>query len=292
MIPKEILQQIRRIQFRTNRLVNDVFAGKYESIFKGRGMEFCEVREYQVGDEIRQIDWNVTARYGKPFVKRFSEERELTIMILVDMSGSEIFGTKKRSKVELGAEIAAVIAFSAMKNNDKVGLLIFTDKVEKFIPAKKTITHVLRIIRETLYYKPLSKGTNITLALEYLYRIQKKRSIVFLISDFIDENYDHALKVVSKKHDLIAIKISDFREYSIPPIGYIELKDNETGENIVIDARDFYAQKNFNEICLKEENRIKETFKKCNIDFISVTTDKSYIEPLMKFFYIRSRRFR
>jgi uncharacterized protein (DUF58 family) len=292
MIPKEILKKIRKIQFQTNRLVNDIFAGRYQSIFKGRGMEFVEVREYQPGDEVRQIDWNVTARYGKPFVKRFSEERELTIMILIDISGSEIFGSKDKTKVELATEIAALLAFSALKNNDKVGLLMFTDKIEKFIPAKKSITHVLRIIREVLYFKPSSKGTDIALALEYLYRVQKKKAIVFLISDFIGENYEHALKVISKKHDVIGIKIADLREKVLPPVGYISVRDNETGKNIIIDTKDFYCQKKFNEFCQREENRIKEIFNKCNIDFISVTTDKSYIEPLMKFFYIRSRRFR
>jgi len=292
MIPKEILKKIRKIQFQTNRLVNDIFAGRYQSIFKGRGMEFVEVREYQPGDEVRQIDWNVTARYGKPFVKRFSEERELTIMILIDISGSETFGSKDKTKVELATEIAALLAFSALKNNDKVGLLMFTDKIEKFIPAKKSITHVLRIIREALYFKPSSKGTDIALALEYLYRVQKKKAIVFLISDFIGENYEHALKVISKKHDVIGIKIADLREKVLPPVGYISVRDNETGKNIIIDTKDFYCQKKFNEFCQREENRIKEIFNKCNIDFISVTTDKSYIEPLMKFFYIRSRRFR
>jgi len=292
MIPKEILKKIRKIQFQTNRLVNDIFAGRYQSIFKGRGMEFVEVREYQPGDEVRQIDWNVTARYGKPFVKRFSEERELTIMILIDISGSETFGSKDKTKVELATEIAALLAFSALKNNDKVGLLMFTDKIEKFIPAKKSITHVLRIIREALYFKPSSKGTDIALALEYLYRVQKKKAIVFLISDFIGENYEHALKVISKKHDVIGIKIADLRETVLPPVGYISVRDNETGKDIIIDTGDFYSQKKFNELCQREENRIKEIFNKCNIDFISVTTDKSYIEPLMKFFYIRSRRFR
>jgi len=292
MIPKEILKRIRKIQFQTNRLANDIFAGRYQSIFKGRGIEFSEVREYQPGDEVRQIDWNVTARYGRPFVKRFSEERELTIMILIDISGSEIFGSKDKTKVELATEIAALLAFSALKNNDKVGLLMFTDKIEKFIPAKKSITHVLRIIREALYFKPSSKGTDIALALEYLYRVQKKKAIVFLISDFIGENYEHALKVISKKHDVIGIKIADLRETVLPPVGYISVRDNETGKDIIIDTGDFYSQKKFNELCQREENRIKEIFNKCNIDFISVTTDKSYIEPLMKFFYIRSRRFR
>ncbi|MFN3967109.1 MAG: DUF58 domain-containing protein [Endomicrobiia bacterium] len=292
MIPKEVLRQIRRIQIKTNRLVNDIFAGQYGSIFKGRGMEFSEVREYQPGDEIKTIDWNVTARYGHPFVKKFIEERELTIMLLIDMSASEFFGTRNKIKSEIITEIASVIAFSAIKNFDKVGMIIFTDIIEKYIPPKKTLTHILRIIRETLYFSPKNKGTNIKLALEYLYHVQKKKSIVFLISDFIDSGYEHALKIVAKKHDLIAISITDRREKEISSVGFLEVFDSETGEMLTIDTRDKTLLEKYRNLYKAEFDRKREMFSKAKIDFIQIDTDKPYIEPLLKFFYMRARRFR
>ena len=293
MIPKEILQQIKRIQIRTGRLVNDVFAGQYGSIFKGRGMEFSEVREYQPGDEIRTIDWNVSARYGKPFVKKYTEERELTIMLLVDMSRSEHFGTKDKTKSEIAAEIASVLAFSAVKNNDKVGMIIFTDKIEKYVAPKKTITHILRLISEILYFKPENTGTDITGALEYFYRVQKKRSTVFLISDFIDlRGYEHALKVAARKHDVVAINITDPREAEIPAGYFIELADSETGKKIVVDARDKKKARQFTELIRAEQQKRKELFSKSKVDYIAVNTHESYVDPLLKFFYMRERRFR
>ncbi|MBU0951455.1 MAG: DUF58 domain-containing protein [Elusimicrobia bacterium] len=293
MIPKEILKQIKRIQIRTGRMVNDVFAGQYSSVFKGRGMEFSEVREYQPGDEVRTIDWNVSARYGRPFVKKFTEERELTIMLLVDMSRSEKFGTKDKTKEEIAAEIASVLAFSAVKNNDKVGMIIFTDKIEKYIPPKKTITHILRIISEILYYKPENTGTDITVALEYLCRVQKKRATVFIISDFIDpKGYAHALRVAGRKHDLVAITLTDKREENIPAGYFYELTDGETGQRVVIDARNQDKVNEFIELARQERVKKEQLFKKSKIDFIPISTDKPYADPLLKFFYMRERRFR
>jgi uncharacterized protein (DUF58 family) len=295
MIPKEILKQIRRIQIRTNRLVNDVFAGRYGSVFKGRGMEFSEVREYQPGDEIRFIDWNVTARYGRPFVKKFTEEREMTIMLLVDMSASQSFGSDNKTKAEAAAEIASLIAFSAIKNNDKVGMIIFTNKVEKYVPPAKTPTHILRIIREILFFKPAGRGTDISGALEYFFEVQKKRAVAFLISDFIDSGYTHAARLVAKKHDLVAISVSDRREFSLPSGSFIEVTDNETGENAVLDLRASAAVGAFEREAEQAEARRKEMFAKSGIDYVPAPADDrrgGYVEPLLKFFYARARRFR
>ncbi|OGS20082.1 MAG: hypothetical protein A2252_08625 [Elusimicrobia bacterium RIFOXYA2_FULL_39_19] len=292
MIPKEILKQIKRIQIRAGRLVNDVFAGQYSSVFKGQGMEFSEVREYQPGDEVRSIDWNVTARYGHPYVKKFTEERELTIMLLVDMSASEHFGTQDKTKSEIAAEIASILAFSAVKNNDKVGMIIFTDTVEKYIPPKKTITHILRIISEILYYKPRQKGTNIKQALEYLYKVQKKRATVFLISDFLDAGYEHALRVAAKKHDLVALSISDRREENIPAGCFLDITDSETGARITIDARDKGKVEAYAKEVLSRRKKREETFSKSKVDYIQINAETSYIKPLLKFFYMRERRYR
>jgi len=216
VIPKELLKQIRRIQIRTSHLVNDVLAGQYESVFKGQGMEFKEVREYQPGDDIRSIDWNVTARTGRPFVKLFTEERELTVMLVVDVSGSGIFGSQEKLKNEMAAELCALLAFSAIKNNDKVGLIMFTGDVEKYVPPKKGRPHVLRVIREVLYYEPVNRGTDLVAALEFLNRVTTRRCVVFLVSDFMAEGYEKVLRVVSKRHDVIAVTITDPREEALP----------------------------------------------------------------------------
>src|SRR3989338_7336169 len=245
MIPKEILKKIKRIEIRTGRLVNDVFAGEYESVFKGRGMEFHEVREYVQGDDIRSIDWNVTARAGHPYVKKFIEERELTVIIMADMSGSGNFGTRNKMKSELMAEIGAVLSFSAIKNNDKVGLLLFTDRVEKFIPPKKGRPHVLRVIRELLYYKPESRKTSINSALEYLGKVLKKRAVIFLMSDFIDTGYEKLLGILNKRHDIIGISISDPREKDLINIGLVKFEDAETGEILYLDTADDILKKEF-----------------------------------------------
>lgn len=292
MIPKEIIQKIRRIEIKTGRLVSDVFSGQYESVFKGRGMEFSEVREYEPGDDIRTIDWNVTARYGKPFVKKFIEERELTVMLLVDASASGRFGTSERMKEELAAELAAVLAFSAIKNNDKVGMIIFTDRVEKYIMPKKGRTHILRIISEILFFKPAHKNTDITSALEYLNEVAKRKSVVFLISDFIGQGFEKALGITNKKHDVIAMTITDPREKELPAIGFIELEDSESGEYIMIDTRDKGMRDNYAGLSMKRIEDRKKLFRRMGLDNVDFYTDKPYVEPLIRFFEMRARRFR
>ena len=292
MIPKEILKKVRQIEIRTGRLVNDVFAGEYESVFKGRGMEFHEVREYVPGDDIRSIDWNVTARSGHPYVKKFVEERELTVIIMADMSGSGSFGTRNKMKAELMAEIGAVLSFSAVKNNDKVGLLLFTDKVEKFIPPKKGRPHVLRVIRELLYYKPESRKTSISSAVEYLGKVLKKRAVIFLISDFMDTGYEKLLGILNKRHDIIGISISDPREKDMPDIGLVKFEDAETGEILYLDTSDDLLKKELAEKRSDLLNARNRAFRSIGVDSISISTDRPYIDPLIIFFRMRAKRFR
>lgn len=292
MIPKEILKNVKRIEITTRGLVNDVFSGEYHSVFKGRGMEFAEVREYQIGDDIRTIDWNVTARMRHPYVKVFDEERELTVMLLVDASSSGEFGTVKKMKGEIATEICALLAFSAIKNNDKVGLIIFTDTIEKFVPPKKGKSHVLRVIRELLYHEPKGTRTNISNALEYFSRVISRRSVAFLVSDFQDKGYDKALQIANKRHDLVAITIVDPREIALPNVGFMELEDAETGEIILIDTTNASFRSEFareTELDLLER---KKLFQSINIDHIDIRTDHPYVEPLMKFFRMRAKRFR
>jgi uncharacterized protein (DUF58 family) len=290
MIPKEILKKVKRIEITTRGLVNEVFSGEYHSVFKGRGMEFAEVREYQMGDDIRSIDWNVSARMANPYVKVFDEERELTVVLMVDVSSSGNFGTNEQMKGEVAAELSAVLAFSAIKNNDKVGLIIFSDKIEKFIPPRKGKQHVLRVIREILYYKPEEAQTDMNVALEYLSRVIKRRSIVFLISDFLTENYQKALQVANNKHDIIAINILDPREVDLPNVGFIELEDAETGEIIVVDTSSPAIRNRF--FSESEENRLirEKFFKSIGVDNINIYTNKSYVEPITRFFRMRARR--
>lgn len=292
MIPTEILKKVEQIEIQTRGLVNDVFSGEYHSVFKGRGMEFSEVREYQYGDDIRTIDWNVSARIGHPYVKVFEEERELTVMLLIDVSSSGEFGTVERMKGEIAVEICALLAFSAIKNNDKVGLIIFTDKIEKYVPPKKGKQHVLRVLRELLYFEPEAKKTNISVALEYLSNVVRKRSIVFLISDFISEDFSRALKIVNKKHDVVAINITDPREKELPDVGFIELEDAENGEIITLDSTDSELRNLYYTYNQKQKEDRDRLFKSMNVDFIDISTDKSYIEPLIKFFRMRAKRFR
>lgn len=292
MIPKEILKKVRQIEIRTGRLVNDVFAGKYESVFKGRGMEFHEVREYVPGDDIRSIDWNVTARTGHPHVKKFVEERELTILLMADMSGSGYFGSAEKMKRDVMAEIGALLAFSAIKNNDKVGLLLFTDKVEKFIAPKKGRPHVLRVIRELLYHKAKGKKTSINTALEYLGKVLKKKTVVFLISDFIDSGYEKLLRILNKRHDIIGISISDPRETHLPSIGLLEFEDAETGERLYLDSSDDFLR---NELKKRRDSFVEsrnKAFKSMSVDSVDISTDRSYIKPLILFFRTRAKRFR
>jgi len=290
MLPKEIIKKIRRIQITTNRMVSDVFAGEYQSVFKGRGMEFDEVREYQAGDEVRDIDWNVTARYGRPFIKKFVEEREQTVMLLVDASGSSRFGSRDRFKSELAAELCAVLAFSAIRNKDKVGLIIFTDRIEKFVPPAKGSRHVLRVIREVLYFQPEGEGTDITLALEYLNRVTRRRSITFLVSDFEAEGYEKALTIANKRHDMIAVMVKDPRERELPPVGLINLRDAETGEDCLVDTSDANLQRRYREDAEREEEETVKLFRGSGIDFIRVSTDQPYVPELMRFFKRRERK--
>ncbi len=292
MIPKEILKKVKRLEITTRAMVNDVFSGEYHSVFKGRGIAFSEVREYQIGDDIRTIDWNVTARTGQPFVKVFDEERELTVMLMVDASSSGEFGTFERMKGEIAVEICALLAFSAIKNNDKVGLIIFTDKVEKFVPARKGKTHVLRVLRELLYFKPEDKKTDISGALDYLNRVTRRKSVVFLVSDFISEDFEKSLRVANRRHDVVAINMVDPRELELPKAGFIQLEDAETGEQIMLDTSSAEVRMQFESKTRDAMLARDRLFKSMNVDYINIFTDQSYAEPLMRFFRMRAKRFR
>jgi uncharacterized protein (DUF58 family) len=291
MLPKEILKKIRRIEIRTKKLVNDLFSGEYHSTFKGQGMEFEEVRQYEPGDDIRLIDWNVTARTGYPHIKKFKEERELSVVLLVDASSSGKFGTRERFKSETAAELGALLAFSAIKNNDKVGLIIFTDKIEKFVPPQKGKGHVLRLIREILYFQPEGVGTDIGSAMEYFNKVIKRKSVVFLISDFLSEDYSKPLQIANRKHDLVAVKISDPRESSFEDVGMIELEDAETGEVYMIDTGSKEFRREFAARADEDIERLKREFQLINLDFINIRTDQSYIIPLINFFKMREKRY-
>ena len=297
MIPEEIFKKVRQIHIRTSHMVQDVLAGQYESVFKGQGMEFQEVREYQPGDDIRTIDWNVTARTGRPFVKKFVEERELTVMLVVDLSGSLHFGTVDRSKAELAAELCAVIAFSAITNNDRVGLIIFTDRIEKFIPPKKGRRHVLRLISDVLSFTPEGHGTDIVTALEYLSKVTTRKTVSFLVSDFSgqsgdepDIDYQRALRLASKRHDVIAVTISDPREMEFPRLGIMEFQDAETGETILLDLASHRARAQFQRLAAKQIQQRDSLFRSTGVDTINVHTDEPYIGELLKFFRMREKR--
>ncbi len=290
MLDKELLKQVRQIEIRTKGLVNQVFSGEYHSVFKGRGMEFAEVREYQFGDDIRNIDWNVTARFGHPFIKVFEEERELTVMLLVDMSGSQVFGSGEKTKQQIAAEISAILAFSALKNNDKVGLLLFTDTIEKYVSPRKGRSHVLRIIRELLSFEPRGNKTDIKSALEYFNHAVKKRCIVFLISDFIDDNYERILKIVGKKHDLVGVVLNDPRESVLPKAGLIKFRDAETGKIRYIDSSDRRTQTWFAAQYIRRMEQRKALFLRSRLDSVTINTGDSYIKPLVDFFKMREKR--
>ena len=290
MIPKKILQKVRRIEIKTRGLVNDLFGGEYHSIFKGRGMTFSEVREYNPGDDIRLIDWNVTARTGSPFVKVFEEERELTVFLVVDISASGEFGSGSQLKRDYGAEVASVLGFSAIKNNDKVGLILFSDRVEKYIIPKKGKSHVLRVIRELLYTVPEGSKTSIKVALDYLLKVAKRKCVVFLISDFLDEGYLRSLKIANKKHDLITIQLLDPAELELPDMGLLKVEDPETNESFWIDTSSKKSMKRLSkEISIKQSNFRKE-IKKSGIDLISMSTNEDFVDPLMSFFKSRENR--
>ncbi len=290
MIPKETLQKIKKIHIRTNYLVNDIVAGEYESAFRGRGMEFQEVREYAPGDDIRDIDWNVTARMGHPYIKLYREERELTMMLLVDVSSSGLFGTVRQFKNELAAELASVIAFAAVKSNDKVGLVIFSDQVEKYIPPKKGRSHVWRVIKEVLEHQPRAAGTDIVGALNYLNTVCRRRAVVFLISDFIAHGYEHALRVTNKKHDVIAIHVVDPREQELPNVGIVALEDAETGDTLLVDTADKEVRSAFRALARQQNEQRIATFRAGRIDYLDIRTDTPYLDTLLRFFRMREKR--
>jgi uncharacterized protein (DUF58 family) len=290
MIPKEVIRKIRRIQITTSRKVTDVFAGKYQSVFKGSGMEFDEVRNYNPGDEIRSIDWNVTARMGHPFVKKFVEERELTIMILLDVSMSEKYGTVGSLKSEIAAELCSVIAFSATQNNDKVGMITFTDRVEKFIPPRKGLRHVLRVIREGLYNTPSGIGTDIKNVLEHLNRVSTRRTITFVISDFICGGYAKTLAITNKRHDVIAVTLTDPSEIKLPSAGIVRLEDAETGSIFDVDTSSDEATKMYSKAASDFLKKRTDIFKEAGVDNVDIRTDTSYVEPLIRFFRRRRKR--
>jgi len=292
MLPEEIIRKIRGIELRTKRLVNDVFSGEYHSVFKGRGIEFAEVREYGIGDDVRLIDWNVTARMGHPYIKTFDEERELTVMLLVDASGSGLFGSRGMLKEELAAEVSAVLAFSAIKNSDRVGLMMFTDGIELFIPPQKGRKHVLRVIREILYFKPRGTRTNVNAAIEHVNRMLKRKSIVFLISDFLDTGFEAALSIAAQKHDLIAVSIEDEREEFLNDSGVLALEDAETGEICYVNTSSEKLRKEYRLFMENRRARLSESFRRNGVDQILLRTDRPYENELVRFFRKRMRQFR
>ena len=292
MIPREILKQVRRVEIATRGLVNEVFSGEYHSVFKGRGMNFAEVRAYQYGDDIRSIDWNVTARTGTPFVKVFDEERELTVMLVVDVSASGDFGSRSRMKGEVAVEICAVLAFSAITNNDKVGLIIFSDRIEKFVPPRKGRRHGLRVLRELLYFQPEGRGTDVAGALGYLARVVRRRAVVFVVSDFFDTGYQKALAVAGRRHDTIVIRMGDPRERELPAVGYIELEDAETGEQLTVNLSDAAFREAFERDVTETRTALEREFRKTGVDVVEISTDRPYADRLMRFFRQRAKRFR
>jgi len=290
MIPKELAKKIRYLQIYTTKAVNDVLAGEYHSVFKGRGMEFDEVREYTPGDEIRTIDWNVTARMGSPYVKRYVEERELTVLFLVDLSASGSFGSREKLKNEVAAELCALLAFSAIKNNDKVGLIVFTGVIEMFIPPKKGVSHVLRLIRDVLDFKPRQTRTNITEALDFLGRITHRRAVVFLVSDFLASGYEKRLRVAARRHDLIAISVTDPRERELPDVGLIDVEDAETGEIVTLDTGSRRARTQFEALGRERDAKLRQSLHSMAIDHIGVVTGRDYVRDLVGFFRMREGR--
>lgn len=286
----ELLKKVRKIEIKTRGLSNQIFSGEYHTAFKGRGMAFSEVREYMPGDDIRAIDWNVTARFNSPYVKVFEEEREMTVMLIVDMSGSKDFGTKEKMKRELITELCAVLSFSAIQNNDKIGVILFSDQIELFISPKKGKSHILRIIRELIEFTPEHRKTNISHALKYLNNVIKKRSIAFLISDFMDTNYEEALKIANRKHDVVGIRIYDKRENELPDVGLIKVQDAESGELRWLDTSDHKVRVSYKASALKFEDNLKKVLNRSGVDFTSVATHESYITPLVNLFKKREGR--
>jgi uncharacterized protein (DUF58 family) len=287
MLPREIIKKIRRIEIHTRHIVNELLAGQWNSAFKGRGIEFEEVRPYQIGDDVRAIDWNVTARHGRPFVKLFREEREMAVMLLVDLSASQSLGTHWQTKRELVTELSATIAFSAIKSNDKVGLTLFTDGIEKFVPPRKGTRHVLRIIRELLYCEPMGQGTSLRRALEHLNRTASRRTVVFLVSDFQDAGYERALKIARRKHDVIPLVVADEREFKMPKLGLVRLRDAETGKTIALDTFSKANRRAYEELRRRQAAERDELFRKLQLDPIHIYTGEDFVEPLKRFFHRR-----
>lgn len=292
MLSKEILKKVRKIQYKISRISNEMISGQYTSVFKGAGIEFDEVREYIPGDDIRSIDWNVTARSGAPYIKRFAEERELTVMLLIDLSGSQRFGSVESLKSELAAEISALLAFLAIKNNDKVGLLIFTDTCEKYLPAHKGRRHVLRVIREILGYEPSGTETKIEEALKFANKVLKQRSIIFLISDFMDDNFEKIMGSVAHRHDLVAVRLRDPKESELPRLGLIEFQDNETGRKVLVDTSSEHVRQMVRAEAERQDQSLTRLFLRNKVDLIDIQTDRPYLEPIQRFFKLRERRMR
>jgi uncharacterized protein (DUF58 family) len=290
MDPKELLKSVRRIEIRTSHLVNDALAGQYHSAFRGRGMEFEEVRPYAMGDDVRTIDWNVSARYGEPFVKVFREERELTVLLVVDVSASQEFGTVRRFKRELVAELGATLAFSAIKNNDKIGLLLFTDRVEKLVPPRKGTGHVLRVIRELLAYEPQGRGTDVAAALDHVNRIARRRSVVFVVSDFQAAGYEQPLRIAKRRHDVILIDVADPAERGLPSVGLVELVDNETGRRVVVDTASRRWRRRHAEETARSAQTRAALLRQMKVDVIELRTGAPIVEPLVRFFRRRETR--
>ncbi len=290
MLSEELLQKIQRFHFKTRRLANDLFAGQYESAFKGQGIEFLEVREYQPGDDVRNIDWNVSARYGHPFVKVFHEERELTVVLLLDLSGSNLFGTRKKLKRELLAEVAGMLAFLAIRTNDKVGAILFSSQVEKYIPPKKGASHVWRLIKEIFTYEPADLQTGIDSVLKYLNRVVKRHSIVFLISDYMDQGFDTSLKLTAKKHDLTVIRITDPAEEVFPDAGLMTIRDPESGQFVWINTRDRGLKERWRVERTRQDNHLKDLIRRSGADLVELSTDGPVVEPLTRLFDQRRRR--
>ncbi|MEM1125487.1 MAG: DUF58 domain-containing protein [Bacteroidota bacterium] len=289
MIPAELFKKIRRLEIRTKGLVQNVFGGEYHSAFKGRGMDFAEVRPYQIGDDIRNIDWNVSARSGDPYVKVFQEEREQTLLLVVDVSGSEDFGSQGQFKRDLVAEICALVAFSAIQNNDKVGLLLFSDQIERFVPPKKGRRHVLRLVRDLYAHEPQSQGTDLSQALQRTLHLLRRRSIVLLLSDFLDQGFERDLRAVARRHDTIAIHVEDPRETELPAIGLLEVVDPETGQTAVVDTRSRRARAAFAEYAQAHRRGVRALFRSARVDCVPVRTDTGYIDPLIHFFRRRNQ---
>jgi uncharacterized protein (DUF58 family) len=289
-IPLDLLTKIRRIEIRSRRLVNNLFLGEYHAVFRGRGIEFSEVREYQPGDDVRSIDWNVTARMGAPYIKKYVEERELTVMLLVDVSASDAFGSAEQSKREIAAEVGALLAFSAIRANDKVGLIAFTDQIERYVPPRKGTRHVLRVIRELLYLRASGRGTSISVAADFLRRVTQRRGVVFLLSDFQDRGYDAALRVLARHHDLTAIALSDPREFDLPAVGLVEVEDAETGEFVLIDSSNPRVRALYTARATAQRDERRRMLNAIGVDQVELTTGESYVEPLIAYFRRRAGR--